>query len=188
MEETNIDESRQAVRGWLLTRERATTLVLAAATVLAFYVCYRLALPFLPALTWALALAVVAIPLHGRLLKLTGRPNLAAGLSVLVVAVLIVAPAVLLARQLVGEAGRGLEALKAQTDRGRWQAALEANPALARALDVVAPAPTCAGRPSVRWARPAPTSHPSSAARCGRWRSSSSPSSHSSTCSATAGL
>jgi len=139
MEETNIDESRQAVRGWLLTRERATTLVLAAATALAFYVCYRLALPFLPAVTWALALAVVAIPLHGRLLKLTGRPNLAAGLSVLVVAALIVAPAVLLARQLVGEAGRGLEALKAQTEQGRWQAALEANPALARALDVVAP-------------------------------------------------
>src|SRR5215218_2251132 len=137
MEETNIDESRQAVRGWLLTRERATTLVLAAATALAFYVCYRLALPFLPAVT--LALAVVAIPLHGRLLKLTGRPNLAAALSVLVVAILIVAPAVLLARQLVGEAGRGLEALKAQTEQGRWQAALEANPALARALDVAAP-------------------------------------------------
>ena len=113
--------------------------MLATATVLAFYVCYRLALPFLPALTWALALAVVTQPLHGRILKLTGRPNLAAALSVLVVAALIVAPAVLLARQLVGEAGRGLEALKAQTEQGRWQAALEANPALARALDVAAP-------------------------------------------------
>ena len=139
MEETNLDEPRQAARGRLLTRERATTLVLAAATVLAFYVCYRLALPFLPAITWALALAVVTQPLHGRILKLTGRPNLAAALSVLVVAALIVAPAVLLARQLVGEAGRGLEALKAQTEQGRWQAALEANPALARALDVAAP-------------------------------------------------
>lgn len=33
-----------------------------AATALALYLCYRLALPFLPAITGALALAVVAAP------------------------------------------------------------------------------------------------------------------------------
>jgi len=139
MEDTDRDKVRYAAGGVWLPREKVLTLVLLAATALAFYVCYRLALPFLPALTWALTLAVVAQPLHGRVLGFTARPSIAAALSVLLVAALIVAPGVLLARQLVGEAGRGLGALKAQTEQGRWQATLEANPALARALNLVAP-------------------------------------------------
>jgi predicted PurR-regulated permease PerM len=139
MNETEREGPRDATRTSGLTHERVITLLLLAATAVAFYVCYLLALPFLPAVTWALALAVVAQPLHGRILGLTGRPNLAAALSVLVVALLITGPGVLLARQLVGEAGRGLEALKAQTEQGRWQATLEGNPKLARAVDMVAP-------------------------------------------------
>src|SRR5215211_2458256 len=139
MEETDLNEQPHVAEGAWPPREKMLTLVLLAATAIAFYVCYRLALPLLPAITWALALAVVAQPLHSRLLKLLGSPNLSAALSLLVVAFLVVAPGVFLARQLIGEAGRGLEALKAQTEEGRWQAALEANPALARALDVAAP-------------------------------------------------
>ncbi len=139
MNETEQEGPRDATRTAGLTRERGITLVLLAATAIAFYVCYLLALPFLPAVTWALALAVVAQPLHGRILGLTGRPNLAAALSVLVVALLITGPGVLLARQLVGEASRGLEALKSQTEQGHWQATLEGNPRLARAVDMVAP-------------------------------------------------
>jgi predicted PurR-regulated permease PerM len=57
-------------------------LVLLAATALAVYVCCRLAEPFLPALAWALALAVVAHPLHTWLLRRLHRPSLAAGLAV----------------------------------------------------------------------------------------------------------
>ena len=48
--------------GWL-PHERALALVRVAATALAFYGCYRLASPFFPALTWALALVVVTYPL-----------------------------------------------------------------------------------------------------------------------------
>ena len=139
MEETDLNEQPHVAEGAWPPRERMLTLVLLAATAIAFYVCYRLALPLLPAITWALALAVVAQPLHSRLLKLLGSPNLSAALSLLVVAVLVVAPGVFLARQLIGEAGRGLEALKAQTEEGRWRAALEANPGLARAVNLVAP-------------------------------------------------
>lgn len=139
MDEPNHEGRRPAAGGGWLTRERVLTLVLLAATGLAVYVCYRLALPFLPAVTWALALAVVAHPLHGRILGRLGRPNLAAALSVALVALLIVAPGAFLAQQLVSQASRGLEALKAQTEEGRWQAALGANPGLARALNLVAP-------------------------------------------------
>jgi len=45
--------------GWF-SRERVLALTLLGATVLVFYVCYLLVQPFLPALAWALALAVIA--------------------------------------------------------------------------------------------------------------------------------
>ena len=41
------------------SRSHVQTLVLMAATAVGIYLCYRLAVPFLPALAWALALAVV---------------------------------------------------------------------------------------------------------------------------------
>ena len=46
------------------SRSHVQTLVLMAATAVGIYLCYRLALPFLPALAWALALAVVFTPFH----------------------------------------------------------------------------------------------------------------------------
>ena len=39
-------------------------LALLAATALVLYLCYLMALPFVPALTWALALAVLFMPVH----------------------------------------------------------------------------------------------------------------------------
>ena len=44
-------------------------LVLISAAVL--YLCYRILLPFFPALTWAVALTVVARPLHRLLIRRT---------------------------------------------------------------------------------------------------------------------
>lgn len=42
-------------------------LVVLLATDLGVYLCYLLAVPFLPPLVWAVALAVVFAPLQGRL-------------------------------------------------------------------------------------------------------------------------
>ena len=42
-------------------------LVVLLATGLGVYLCYLLAVPFLPPLVWAVALAVVFAPLQGRL-------------------------------------------------------------------------------------------------------------------------
>ena len=133
MDESSQSESRRPAAGGWLSRERALALVLIVATALAFYVCYRLALPFLPALTWALALAVVAHPLHERIGGRVKSPDAAAGLTVAAVAVLVVVPAVLLLQQLVSQASRGVEALKAQVESGQLQAALESHPHLSRA-------------------------------------------------------
>lgn len=124
--------------GWL-TRERALILVLMLASVLAFYVCYRLAQPFLPALTWALALAVVTHPLHDWIARHVKRQTLAAGITVTIVAVLIIAPGVFMARRLVREAGRGAATLKMQTESGEWRKTIESNPRLARAVGWIEP-------------------------------------------------
>jgi predicted PurR-regulated permease PerM len=142
MDESQQPEPQKPITngGWL-TRERALALalVLIVATALAFYVCYRLALPFLPAVTWALALAVVAHPLHKMIAGRVKNPNAAAGLSVAVVAILIVTPAVFLVQQIVSQTSRGVQTLKAQTESGQLQAAVESNPQLSRALGWVAP-------------------------------------------------
>lgn len=63
-------------------RSHVRTLVLMAATVLGIYLCYLMALPFLPAITWALALAVLFSPFQRRLEARRIHPGLAAAVSV----------------------------------------------------------------------------------------------------------
>ena len=79
----------RATTGWL-SREQALALVLIVSTAIALYLCYRLAHPFLPALAWALALAAVTLPCYAWLLNRLNRPNCAAGLAVVLVAVLLI--------------------------------------------------------------------------------------------------
>jgi predicted PurR-regulated permease PerM len=108
--------------------------VLMAATVLAFYVCYRLALPFLPALAWALALAVVAHPLHEWIARRIMNANFAAALATIIVAALIIAPAIFVTQRIVREVVANVQTVRTEIETGRWRAALESNPRLAPAL------------------------------------------------------
>lgn len=62
-----------------------------------------IATPFLPALTWSIALAVSVQRPYGWLLRKTGRPSLAAGLGTLMVMLLIVAPLLLLLERLASQ-------------------------------------------------------------------------------------
>ncbi|HEV2707798.1 MAG TPA: AI-2E family transporter [Pyrinomonadaceae bacterium] len=139
MSHTNRNESQTPTGGGWPSPEKAHGLVLIAATALALYVCYRLVQPFIPALTWAVVLAIVAQPLHGWLAAHVARPNLASGLAVAVVAVVIVAPGVLMGQQLLSQARKGLESVQANAAPERWQAAVESNPRMARVLGWVEP-------------------------------------------------
>jgi predicted PurR-regulated permease PerM len=134
MNELNVSKPhREADTGWL-TRERALALVLIIATALAFYLCYRLVRPFLAALAWALALAVVAHPLHEWVARRIHHANIAAVLSVVIVTIILVAPALFVTDRLVREAASGVEMMKAETATGRWRAAVERNPQVASIL------------------------------------------------------
>lgn len=87
-----------------MDRRRVQTLALLTVTAVGIWLCYRLAAPFLPALAWALALAVIAEPGSCWLLRHVSRPGLAAGLSVLAVALLIIGPAFFIAYQVAQQA------------------------------------------------------------------------------------
>ncbi|MGX8007493.1 AI-2E family transporter, partial [Mesorhizobium sp. ORM8.1] len=83
------------------------TSVLAAATIVGIVVCVLLAEPFLGAITWALALAILFAPLHVRIETKLKHPNLAAMVSVLTIVLLVVVPAAFLLERLVEEAAFG---------------------------------------------------------------------------------
>ena len=63
--------------GWL-SRERVAVLALLGVTLVVFYLCYLLIQPFMPALAWALALAVVAYPVHRLICRALPSATLAA--------------------------------------------------------------------------------------------------------------
>lgn len=106
-------------------------LVLIAATGAGLYLCYRLALPFLPALAWALALAVLFTPFHRWLESKLARPSLAAAVSVLLVGLMVAVPATFVAQRLITESARGAEIINTKVESGEWRRALEAQPRLA---------------------------------------------------------
>jgi len=123
-------------RDHFLTRERILVIVLVAVSVLVGWLCWLLVQPFVPALTWAVVLAVFAHPLHERLLaRMPNWPNAAAILAVICVTVVIAAPAALLAREVVNEAIASADAIHKIADQERWKRALDQFPRLAPLRD-----------------------------------------------------
>ena len=120
-----------------VSRTRVQTAVLTTATVLGIYLCYRLAVPFLPALAWAVALAVLFAPLQRRLLLRLKRPALAAVISVLIIGVIVVVPLTFLGQRLVMQAAQGAELVETRVKSGEWRRALDAQPQLAPIADVI---------------------------------------------------
>jgi len=91
-------------------RERVTTLFFYCVLLLLGYLLFRIFSPFLGPLGWAAVLAIFVYPWHERLAKRYGNAR-AAGLSTLIVTVLIVAPGLLLLTAFVRESGAALSHL-----------------------------------------------------------------------------
>ena len=106
-------------------------LALMAATAIGIYLCYLMALPFLPALTWALALTVLFMPIHRRLESTLDHPNLAASASLLLIVVVVVVPAVFVGQRLVSEAVTGADTISAKIEGGEWRRTLDSYPVVA---------------------------------------------------------
>lgn len=119
-----------AESGWM-TRERTLAFILVVFTALALYLCYLLAKPFFPALTWALALAVISYPLHRAIANRMKGRDVGALLSC---AIVVVAPALLVARQIGREAADAVQMVQEEAPGERWRSAIEKEPALAPVL------------------------------------------------------
>ena len=116
---------------------RAPVLVLIAATVAGVYACYRLVLPFVPAFAWALTFAVLFAPVHRWNEARLKRPNLAAGISVTMVVLIVAVPGILVAGRLIEEAARAAFAIRTAIDSGEWHRAIESHPRIAPLMDWV---------------------------------------------------
>lgn len=113
------------------THRLIQTLLLMAVTAAGLYLCYRLAAPFVPAMAGALALAVIFSPLQRRLERRLGNGNIAAGVCVLLVLVLVAVPLLLIASRLLDELSRGARATQALIDSGSWRAVFDQHALLA---------------------------------------------------------
>jgi predicted PurR-regulated permease PerM len=124
-------------------RPQLHVLVLMSATTLGLYLCYRMAQPFVPALTWALALAVLFMPVHRWLKSTVKNSNLAGSVSILVIALIVIVPATFMGQRLVSEAAAGADVMRARVDSGEWQRLLDGHPASRRSLSSSRSRSTC---------------------------------------------
>lgn len=113
------------------SRSHVQTLVLMVATAFGIYICYRLAVPFLPSLTWALGLAVLFSPFQGWVESKLKHPRLAAFVSVLVIGLIVVVPLTIVGQRLVMQAAQGAALIDTKVSSGEWRRTLEAQPRIA---------------------------------------------------------
>ena len=121
-------ESAETNRDGHWTRDQVLVVVLAVATAILFWLCWQIARPFVSPLAWALALAIIAHPLHGWIAGRIQKPNLAAGLAVFAVAIVIVLPVVFVAHSIVREATGAVQGMQAGLESGQWRQQLAAHP------------------------------------------------------------
>ncbi len=126
----NGPANRDAGMDGLFTPKRIRDGALLLITATALYLCWMLARPFLAIITWALALAVVAHPWHARLERRL-RPNVAAGLSVLLVALALITPAVLVVQRLFEEVSASARLLGTDLHSVGFRGVLERYPLVA---------------------------------------------------------
>ncbi|MBN2569399.1 MAG: AI-2E family transporter [Deltaproteobacteria bacterium] len=106
-----------------------------AATAFGIYLCYRLAAPFLPAIVWALALAVLFTPFQRWLESKLKYPSLAAVVTVFVIGLIVVVPGTFVGQRLVLQAAKGAELIETKVQSGELRRVLEAQPRLAPLAD-----------------------------------------------------
>jgi predicted PurR-regulated permease PerM len=118
-------------------RDRLLTIVLAILTGLVFVACLFVLAPFVPALTWALALSVIGFPIHRWIAKRVHKPDLAAGLSVAVITVGLLGPTLFIGYQVAKQVSANISEVQAEAQNRSWSKLLESHPKIGAAVDWV---------------------------------------------------
>ena len=112
---------RDRVEQPVLPYHNVRTVAFVALTAGALFFCAWLGWPFLPALTWAVALAVLAMPLHRRIERVVSHPNVAAALSTTTVVLLIGVPVTIVTAKLIGDSQSVVETMREESSNGIWR-------------------------------------------------------------------
>jgi predicted PurR-regulated permease PerM len=115
-----------------LSRDRLLFFTLLLTTFLVVALCIAIAVPFVPALTWAVVFAILASPLHTWIQRRLSNKNIAALLAVVLVAIVIIAPVAWISIQITQEAVEGAKQAQAGIKSGAWEIALHRHPAFVR--------------------------------------------------------
>jgi predicted PurR-regulated permease PerM len=106
------------VDGPLTSGRPLRPVALAILTIALIVLCIYLSVPLLPAITWSLALAIIAWPLHVWILEHLQNRTVAAVLTTVAVIVLILIPGIFVTYQLAQEAASAAEQMKEQSAGG----------------------------------------------------------------------
>ena len=117
--------------GW--TRPSLLTLTIGLATAFSLAVCIVLLLPFLPAVTWSITLAIIIQPVYRRV-AFPQYPGTSAALAVFAVTLLLVAPLLALGFQAANEATKALQGRRGEELLAMWQLLLDMHPSVAKAM------------------------------------------------------
>jgi predicted PurR-regulated permease PerM len=105
-------------------------LALAAVTAVLIGLCVILLLPFLPALAWGVALAVIAWPFQTWMVRQIEHRHLATALTTAIVVIVIVVPGLFVGYQLAREAGAAAERAHEEQAAGSVRDKLAGTPGL----------------------------------------------------------
>lgn len=114
------NESARGDLDWASPKNIRTAFFLLS-TLLGTYLCYRIALPFLPSLTWAIGLAVLATPCQKWLETKTGYPGLCSLMCTSLLAIVVVIPSSLAIQQLLIQASSGAALVEEKIQSGEWR-------------------------------------------------------------------
>lgn len=124
-------EPRQPANPQASTARRLRLLAYLVGTGIALYLCWQLAVPFLPPLVWAGSLALLFTPVAAWLERRIQRRSLATLVAVIGIGSLVVIPAAFVGQRLILQATEGARSIEARVESGDWRRMLESQPRIA---------------------------------------------------------
>ncbi|MEX0613822.1 MAG: AI-2E family transporter, partial [Pirellulales bacterium] len=130
-------KTRRRRRTPAVTRSHGKLVVIASATFVSLYLCYRLAVPFLPALVWSVTAAVVTQSLVRWLGRWVKSPARRAAAAVSVVAIALFVPVIGLVTFAAVEISQAVQNLQPAEFFAKWQEAIQGQPRAATAWETI---------------------------------------------------
>lgn len=94
------------------------TLVLILSILVGIYLCYKIALPFLSVLAWALTLAVMFTPLQCWLESKLKNPSFPSLISIILIGSIVIIPTLLLGDQMITQVVKGSRLIETKLNSG----------------------------------------------------------------------